>query len=615
MADDAEFLALLHYLRDDRGFDFTGYKRNTLSRRIDKRMGDVGVSGYAEYIDHLQVHPDEFPELFNTILINVTSFFRDDEAWAHLGDVVLPRILSARSADEPVRVWSAGCASGEEAYSLAILLADQLGTEAFVHRVKIYATDVDEDALLTARNGVYDRKALEHVDEARVDQYFEPIGSQCRFRTDLRRNLIFGRHDITRDAPISHLDLLVCRNTLMYFNAEAQTRVLPRFHYALRPDGALFLGRAEMLLTHADLFRPSDMSHRIFERVGGREVRLPDLVSPPVRSATPPPDQSGERRLRDVAFDAGHVAELVIDLDSRVRSVNSLARAGFGIVQDDVGKPLHELEVSYRPIELRSRIEQAFTEHRPIQVRNVERTFPQGDPQFLDVVLSPLDGPDGSPIGMSVKFIDVTRFILLQMDLKRSNEELETAYEELQSTNEELETTNEELQSTVEELETTNEELQSTNEELETMNEELQSTNEELETMNVELRVRTDELDRSNRFHDSLLAALTDTVIAVDDHRRVVLWSQSAADLWGVDADEARGVPLDQLDFGLPVEDLRADVDRVLAGEAAEEVRVLDAVNRRGRSITVEVAVRPVHPDRPRAGVVLVASVEAAPAG
>ena len=607
MADDPGLEELLAYLRDHRGFDFTSYKRNTLSRRIDKRMYEMDVATYSAYIDFLEVHPDEFPQLFNTILINVTSFFRDGEAWDQLRESVLPGIVRARSEHEPIRVWSAGCASGEEAYTLAMVLAEEVGMAAFKDRVKIYATDVDDDALAAARNGSYPLTAVAEIDDAMVERYFEHVGGgEIQFRNDLRRNLIFGRHDITRDAPISQLDLLVCRNTLMYFNAEAQGRVLPRFHYALKPDGALFLGRAEMLLTHSDLFVPRDTSHRLFERVSGDARILPDLGI-----ARSKESDSGvhEGALRDLAFDAGHVAEIVLDLDTKLIAANALARAGFSVGSDDIGKPVRDLEVSYRPIELRSRIEQAFGESRTIHVRNVERTFPQGDPQYLDIVLSPLTTASGSPAAMSIKFVDVTRFVMLRMDLKRSNEELETAYEELQSTNEELETTNEELQSTVEELETTNEELQSTNEELETMNEELQSTNEELEIMNIELRTRTDELGRGNRFHDALLASLTDSVIALNGRTEVVLWSRSAEDAWGLQADEAVDRPLAELDFGLPMDGVIPAVDAVAAGEVPESSVEVPAHNRRGRAMTATVVVRPIYADRPSDGTVLITTM------
>ncbi len=245
---DAEFRALLDYLKRNRGFDFTGYKWSSLYRRIRKRMQTVHIEGFSEYTDYLEVHPEEFAFLFNTILINVTGFFRDAAAWEYLQQEVLPRILGSKGTADPIRVWSAGCASGEEAYSIAMMLAESMGPDAFQCRVKIYATNVDEEALIQDRQGSYDEKTLESVPATLRDKYFERSGSHFVIRNGLRRAVVFGRHDLLQDAPISRIDLMLCRNTLMYFNAEAQGRILARLHYALNGGGSfLFLGRAEML--------------------------------------------------------------------------------------------------------------------------------------------------------------------------------------------------------------------------------------------------------------------------------------------------------------------------------------------------------------------------------
>ena len=261
-----DFEALLTYLKRTRGFDFTGYKRPTLMRRMTKRLEMVGIGTFAEYVDYLEVHPDEFTQLFNTVLINVTAFFRDPDAWDYLRAQIIPALLAAKDADDHIRVWSAGCASGEEAYTLAIVLAEALGVEAFKQRVKIYATDVDDEALVHARLGSYKFDGPQDLPVALIEKYFEHTGDHYVFRSDLRRAIIFGRHDLFEDAPISRLDLLVCRNTLMYFNAEAQARIVARFHFALNDQGYLFLGKAEMLLVHAKLFTPADLRYRIFTR-------------------------------------------------------------------------------------------------------------------------------------------------------------------------------------------------------------------------------------------------------------------------------------------------------------------------------------------------------------
>src|SRR5438552_17951294 len=257
-AEDPKFETLLQFLQQQRGFDFTGYKRPSLMRRVARRMQMLAVPDYGDYRDYLEVHPEEFAHLFNTILINVTSFFRDEPAWDYLRKEIVPRLLATKRGHDSVRVWSAGCASGQEAYSLATVLAEAVGREAFRERVKIYATDVDEEALGQARLASYTPKEMEGMDGTLRDRYFEAGSGRYVFRTDLRRSVIFGRHDLVQDAPISRLDLLACRNTLMYFNAETQANILQRFHFALNgntdsSNGFLFLGRAEMLLSHADL--------------------------------------------------------------------------------------------------------------------------------------------------------------------------------------------------------------------------------------------------------------------------------------------------------------------------------------------------------------------------
>src|SRR5262249_25639165 len=211
---------LLEHLRRTRSFDFNGYKRASLERRIQKRMQTIQVDGYADYTDYLEVHPEEFVQLFNTILINVTSFFRDQQAWDSVQTDVIPKIIAGKGPDDPIRVWCAGVASGEEAYSIAILLAEALGIKGFQERVKIYASDVDDESLNEARAATYPASALAALSPELLSKYFEHHDSSYVSRKDLRRSVIFGRHDLVTDAPISRIDLLICRNVLMYFNAE-----------------------------------------------------------------------------------------------------------------------------------------------------------------------------------------------------------------------------------------------------------------------------------------------------------------------------------------------------------------------------------------------------------
>src|ERR1700733_5293697 len=259
--------AFLSFVKETRGFDFTGYKRATIERRVAKRMGAVGAERYDDYLDYVELHGEEFSELFNALLINTTTFFRDPQTWEYVADEVVPQLLSARAPEDPIRVWCAGCASGEEPYTVAMVLARVIGEPAFRERVKIYATDVDEEALDYARHGAYVPRQIEHVPHDALERFFERTDQRYVFRPELRRCVIFGRNDLVQDAPISRIDMLVCRNTLMYFTAETQAHILRRFHFGLDDDGYLLLGKSEMLITHVDLFAPVELKRPVFRKL------------------------------------------------------------------------------------------------------------------------------------------------------------------------------------------------------------------------------------------------------------------------------------------------------------------------------------------------------------
>jgi len=558
-------------LKETRGFDFTGYKRSTLMRRIRRRMDAHGLTSLGEYRDYLELEPEEFTRLFDSLLINVTGFFRDPLAWQALREGVLPELLSAKSARRPFRVWSAGCATGEEAYTLAIVLVETMGLEDFISRVKIYATDLDEDALAEARTGVYTERQIAEVSEEFRRKYFEASGTKYAFRRDLRRQVIFGRNDLTRDAPISRVDLLVARNTLMYFNAETQANIIRKFHFALSNPGFLFLGKAEMLLNHGEQFEPVDLRKRLFRKLGkSAPAEAPRLVP----ANGPDHDELGGAGLESAALAAGPVAQLVIDRRGRLTAANIRAETLFNLRPRDVGRPFQDLEVSYRPAELRSVIEQVLTEQRPAELTDVVwHRAPGAEPSVLDITVVPLYRNSDEPVGVGVSFLDVTKYRQLRDELERSNHDLEHAYEELQSLNEELETTNEELQST--------------NEELETMNEELQSTNDELQLINDVLRLRGEELDTTKAFAASTLRSLGSAVVVVDTDLKVQVWGPGAEDLWGLRADEAAGRAFADLDIGLPVADVVPLLEQTLAGEPARTEAVIAARNRRGRPVSM----------------------------
>ena len=588
---EATLESLLEFVRRTRGFDFTGYKRSTAERRIAKRMGELGLQTYEQYVDHLELHPDEFAALFNTLLINVTGFFRDVGTWEHLASEVVPGIIAARPPDAPIRVWCAGVASGEEAYTVAMVFASVLGEQAFVQRVKIYATDIDEEALEQARLGSYPARLVQDVPREALERFFERADQRYTFRRDLRRAVIFGRNDLVQDAPISRIDLLVCRNTLMYFNAETQARILRRFHFALDDDGLLLLGKSEMLITHADLFRPTDIRRRIFHKVVGPTMR--DRVRIMAADLASGRDAPVSEALRDGAFDAGRVAQVVVDRDGTLVMANERARHLLGLAMRDIGRPIADLELSYRPVELRPRLERIRDDRQPLTIE-AARWRPASDQErVVDVSLTPVH-EDGELLGVSISFDDVTDLYALRTELDDSKRDLEQAHEELQSTVEELETTNEELQSTNEELETTNEELQSTNEELETMNEELQSTNEELETMNDELRQRTFELDDVNAFLEAILATIGVAVAVLDRGQHVQLWNGQARELWGLTEEEVDGRHLLALDIGLPEDRVDPMLRACVSDGGSPQEAVVDAVDRRGRPIRCRVRCLPL---------------------
>jgi two-component system, chemotaxis family, CheB/CheR fusion protein len=612
---DDGLAALVQHVQRTRGFDLSGYKPATLRRRIDKRVQALDLGSYADYLDHLEVHPDEFPKLFDTVLINVTDFFRDRGAWDLLDTRLLPELLAGKDPAEPIRAWSAGCSSGQEAYTLAMLLHGHLGNDAFRSRVKIYGTDVDEDALTTARQATYSVEELTSVPSILRDRFFEPVhangngaqrhppgGTLRQFRSDLRRNVIFGRHDLVQDAPISRLDLLLCRNTLMYFNADVQAHILDRLHFGLLAGGLLFLGKAEKLLSHGSLFEPIDPQRRFFRKVPLENARDRHPQSPVSRDHSPVEHLSANVNLRDAALEVGSAARLGVDPEGRLVLANATARTWFDIETRDLGRPLRDLEVSYRPAELRSAIDRGRETGEPTVLRGLEWHAPSGDPRFLDVDVLPLDG---GKVGTVVMFTDATERHRLTDRLRETQRELEGAQLDIQTSNEELETMNEELQSTVEELETTNEELQSTNEELETMNAELQSTNDELHIANQNLVQRGDEVDEVNAFLGAILRSLRRAVVVLDPQLMVRVWNERAVDLWGLSADEVTGQHLMNLDVGFPVAELRDPLVSCIEGSTDQEELVLRARNRRGMAIECTVMVLPLLRDDELLGAIL----------
>lgn len=585
---------LLAFLKQNRGFDFTGYKRSSLVRRIQKRMLEVKIQTYSEYQDFLEVHPEEFERLFNTILINVTGFFRDPPTWDYLAKGIIPQILFNRAMNEPIRVWSAGCASGEEAYSVAMLLAEALGLEQYRERVKIYATDVDEEALNKARQGIYAQKEVEEVPSELLSKYFEGGDGTCTFRKEYRRNLIFGRNDLTQDAPISRVDLLICRNTLMYFNAETQSKILARFHFALRENGFLFLGKAETLLTQAQVFNHQNMKLHVYSKAGKINLRDRMLLMAQTGELNGVNTLLSMAHLRELVLETSPLAQIIVDAKQALVFANGQARLLLHLRNEDVGRSFQDLEFSYRPGELRSILERSLKEGLPAKIIPVSWKAGDEEQRHFEVQIQPLFDNGLGLLGAGISFSEISKHIFMEKRLEMTNQELATSLEELQATMEEMETTQEELQSSMEESETTNEELQSANEELETMNEEMQSINEELQAVNDELHRRTGELNQLNALTGSILASLRMGVIVLDRDLRILVWNYEAEDLWGLRSDEVVGKHLLNLDIGLPVAALRESLKACLSGKEDYQEITLPARNRRGRDFQCKVVCSPL---------------------
>jgi two-component system, chemotaxis family, CheB/CheR fusion protein len=548
MAKDVSLTELLQELAEQRNFDFRGYKKTTLERRFRRRMFQLNIGSFAGYAEYISNHPEEINELLNTILINVTEFFRDLPAWEVLRHEILPPLLKSLKAGHSFRVWSAGCASGEEAYSIAILLAEHFGPQIREYDVKIYATDIDEDALNTARRAEYSLDALQRVRSEWREKYFHGKGT-FRVNRDIRKMVIFGRSNLALDAPISHVNLLICRNLLIYFDPDLQKQILVRLHYALEPGGVLFSGKSESQLTRSSQFRRLNARWRIFQRITA-SAALDDRSQPPqddnsqqMEAASGGTDElDGMRQQQRYLLEMLRIGVLTLDSDDRITQNNTAALTICGLPPADlVGKRLQETELLARIPDLGPQFQATRIHNEPSRLQTRIKTSTED--KLLEITIRPTQDDKGRPTATVIYLYDQT----LEEKLQATVEELESTSEDLQSANEELETTNEELQSTNEELETTNEELQSTNEELETTNEELQSLNEELETTNQELEERTKELDQVNSVYAQTLEQMRLPVMLVDQERHIEFWNSRALRLFGFKNKPPMDLTIDQL--------------------------------------------------------------------
>ena len=554
------YARLLDKLSVEHHFDFRQYRVGSLVRRIQARLSQLRIDDIEAYIALLDRHPEEAQALFNTILINVTAFFRDPEAWEALAQHVVPHLLATAESTGTLRVWSAGCSTGEEAYSIALLLAERLGVVGRSSDVKIYGTDVDEDALAVARRGLYRLEQLKDVPPDLLERYFTREGQAHRFRRDLRRWCIFGRHNLVQDPPLSRMDLVVCRNVLIYFKSGLQDRVIPRFHYALRDGGFLFLGRSESLLARSRWFTAVSAKWRIFRR-SGQALPRPDAALLRAESDSTAVDMQREAKragdLRGVAME--HLVEhlpfavVVVDEADTIRAWNRAAATLFDVPMENVtGKKFRDLDISYLAEGLRARIEEVKGARTALRLEDVAFTCRSGLTVHAEIHLTPLTDDRQRFIGVLIAGTDVGEQVRLREQIGRLTEQHATASEELQSTNEELETTNEELQSTNEELETTNEELQSTNEEL-------------LTTVD-ELQMATAEMQRLALYHASVVNSVDQPVVVLDREFRVTSWNPAAERQWGLTAAHAIGRDFFTLSLGKVTSDASQAIHQIKAG-------------------------------------------------
>ena len=580
-------------------FDLREYKEVSLARRIRARMTQVRAESVSAYSRLLDENAGEHVALINTILINVTGFFRDSEAWKVLAEHVVPRLVEDAADSRSLRIWSTGCSSGEEAYSIAILLAERLGAPAENYTIKIYGTDVDEEALTAARQAVYRTEQLKDVPDRLVDRYFTREGQLYRFRREFRRWCIFGSHNLTQAPPLSHIDLLVCRNALIYFTGELQDRILTRFHYSIREDGFLFLGRSESLLARSRLFTPVHPKWRIFRRTSAASRHAAAGLAETGSVQQPTPHALAEAAAPSArvqrALDALPAAVVVIDANDTILSWNPGAEALLDIpTAAALARKFRDLDISYRVEGLRARIEDVKARHAVSRMDDVMFTRRNGEAVHTDITIAPLFEASRF-VGVLVYALEATEHARLKEQMSRIAEQHATAIEELQSTNEELETTNEELQSTNEELETTNEELQSTNEELETTVEELQVANAELGTLNAELEARSSELKRLDAYHLGLLNSMEQSVFVTDRALVVTSWNQAAERMWGLRAGQATGRDLMALPLGDATRILRTSLETVSKRGVPVEVRDVPYTLPGGEVRTAVVKLAPLH--------------------
>ena len=564
-------------LRDRTGHDFSHYKTSTLRRRVERRMVVTRVERIDDYVALLKRDSLEVETLFRELLIGVTNFFRDTPAFETLAAEALPRLIAARVPGDPVRVWVPGCSTGEEAYSIAILLQELAGSVKRNVSPQVFATDIDAEAVERARAGVYPDSISADVSPERLERFFVRDGDTYRVAKTVRDCLVFAKQDVIKDPPFTRVDLISCRNLLIYLDGELQRKLMPLFHYALNSDGYLFLGSSETVGEAADLFAPVDKKWKLYQRRGTVTPRQLLTTAMPPRGGSGGDDRRPELRavplrlrVRDLAertlLDKHAPACVVINAEGDVLYIHGHTGR---YLEPPAGEPSGSLLKMARQglrLELAAGIRKALTQKEALRYERL-RVKTDGGTSLVNLIIEPMSGPDAVKGVLLVLFEDApaenaarnataTEPIAdREQRIADLDRELAAKEEYLRSTVEELETSNEELKSTSEEMQSTNEELQSTNEEMETSREELQSVNEELVTVNSELQQKIVELSRANNDMNNMLAGTGIGTLFVDTQLLISRFTSAITVILGL-------IPTD---IGRPLSDiaphLKGDAD------------------------------------------------------
>ena len=575
------------------GHDFSHYKRSTVLRRLERRLQVTDVDTLGAYLQVLRDQRGEAQSLYKELLISVTRFFRTPEAFETLEETVIPSLFDGKAPDEEVRVWVAGCATGEEAYSLAMLLHEHAHTLDMPPELQVFATDVDPEGLATARTGVYPPTIEADVSDERLDRFFRREDDQYRVTRSLRNSVVFAEHNLIEDPPFSNLDLVCCRNLLIYLDQTMQEYVFRLFHYALNADGVLFLGPSEAIGPAQSLFSMVDETRSILKRTAGSEGDRPMPLFPPSETTLEPSPQprASQATVQDLAglherLLRKQVASIIVDETHEI--VHLTERAG-AFLQHEDGTPTHNLLDKVAPslrLELRGALYQVFKKGETTE-RTLSVSGSTDAPGPVRVRVAPVDDPDQDRSLAQVRFEEVDESALAvgteETDrepeagpTKREHdleEELQDTKEQLQITTEKYETASEEMETANEELMSMNEELQAKNEELQTSKEQLQSVNEELTTTNQQLNAKVEALDQANNDLQNLMEATEVATLFLDQDLEIRRYTPPITDIYGL-RDSDVGRPITDFTPKIAYDGLVDDARRVLDDQTSIEREV-----------------------------------------